>query len=217
MTSATPHPGPKPGGQYRDAMSEVDAVGETLLRAASDLLAAEGPGALTVRRIATQAGVSTMNVYSRFGGKDGLIDHLFKEGFARLFAEVATSVHTDDALVDLADCAQHYRQFALANTTYYAIMFDRVVPDYVPTQAAIEQAGATLQQLADQVERAMQMGALAPDDPMHIAASLWATCHGLVSLEMKQIKAQDVDWGDVFVATTAALVRGLATPARVTS
>lgn len=50
-------------------MVQLDSVGSTLLKAAGDLLAAEGPGALTVRRIAHAAGVSTMNVYSRFGGK----------------------------------------------------------------------------------------------------------------------------------------------------
>ncbi|MGZ4674264.1 MAG: TetR/AcrR family transcriptional regulator, partial [Ilumatobacteraceae bacterium] len=65
-------------------MAQLDPVGSTLLKAASDLLATEGPAALTVRRIATAAGVSTMNVYSRFGGKDGVVEHLFVEGFHRL-------------------------------------------------------------------------------------------------------------------------------------
>ena len=46
----------------------------------------EGPGALTVRRIAAAAGMSTMNVYSRFGGKDGVLDELFVDGFRRLGA-----------------------------------------------------------------------------------------------------------------------------------
>ena len=36
-------------------MARVDEVSEALLRAAGDVLAAEGPGALTVRRIAHAA------------------------------------------------------------------------------------------------------------------------------------------------------------------
>ncbi len=191
-------------------MSQVDAVGVTLLRAASDVLATDGPAALTVRRIAHQAGVSTMNVYSRFGGKDGVIDHLFIEGFARLFDAVQAAPLTGDALADLRRCGSNYRQFALANPTYYSIMFDRVVADYQPSAAALEQAGATLQQLADRVARAMSMGALAQADPMVTAASLWATCHGLVSLELKDAKPDSIDWAHVFQATTAALFRGLA-------
>jgi AcrR family transcriptional regulator len=198
-------------------MSQVDAVGVTLLRAASDVLAADGPGALTVRRIASQAGVSTMNVYSRFGGKDGVIDHLFVEGFRRLYDAVDAAPVTDDALEDLRSCSLCYRGFALANPTYYSIMFDRVVADYKPSPAALEQAGATLQQLADRVARAMHMGALAQDDPLTTAASLWATCHGLVSLELKDAKPDYIDWAHVFRSTTAALVRGLASRARTPS
>ena len=65
---------PRPGRDTREA----------LLAAAHDLLATEGAGALTVRRIAAAAGMSTMNVYSRFGGKDGVLDELFVDGFRRL-------------------------------------------------------------------------------------------------------------------------------------
>jgi AcrR family transcriptional regulator len=198
-------------------MSQVDAVGVTLLRAASDVLASEGPGALTVRRIAKQAGVSTMNVYSRFGGKDGVIDHLFTEGFAKLFAAVAAAPETDDALRDLHRCGDNYRSFALANPTYYSIMFDRVVADYRPSAAALVQAGATLQQLADRVQRAVDQGSLVTDDPLRTAASLWSTCHGLVSLELKDAKPDHIDWPDVFRQTTAALIRGLATGAHARS
>ena len=65
-------------------LRSIDQTGRALLTAAHDLLANEGPTALTVRRIAAAAGVSTMNVYSRFGGKDGVLDELFAEGFRRL-------------------------------------------------------------------------------------------------------------------------------------
>src|SRR5262245_3804239 len=41
--------------------TQLDEVGTALVDAAGALLANEGPGALTVRRIASEAGVSTMN------------------------------------------------------------------------------------------------------------------------------------------------------------
>src|SRR4051794_4316776 len=69
---------------------------EALLAAAHDLLATEGPGALTVRRIAAAAGMSTMNVYSRFGGKDGVLDELFVDGFRRLGETMRASPQSDD-------------------------------------------------------------------------------------------------------------------------
>ena len=67
-----------------------------LLTAAHDLSASDGPTALTVRRIAGAAGVSTMNVYSRFGGKDGVLDELFAEGFRRLGERMERHPSTDD-------------------------------------------------------------------------------------------------------------------------
>ena len=64
----------------------------SLLHAASTLLAAEGPEALTVRRIAAEAGVSTMGVYSRFGGKEGVIDALLRDGFQALADAMAAAM-----------------------------------------------------------------------------------------------------------------------------
>ncbi len=90
-----------PPHHYPAPMAPLDPVGSTLLKAAGDLLAAEGPGALTVRRIANAAGVSTMNVYSRFGGKDGVVEHLFVEGFTRLGDGMRAVVATDDPIADL--------------------------------------------------------------------------------------------------------------------
>src|SRR5688500_17526276 len=80
-------------------LTHHDEVAQTLLKAASDVLAAEGATALTVRRIAAEAGVSTMNVYSRFGGKDGIVEHLFIEGFSRLRDAQDVGV-TDDPMDD---------------------------------------------------------------------------------------------------------------------
>ena len=50
-----------------------EALRVRLLDAAGALLAAEGPDALSVRRIATEVDTSTTAVYSLFGGKPGLL------------------------------------------------------------------------------------------------------------------------------------------------
>ena len=79
-------------GLFRGCMNGPDdETRATLLDAARTLLEADGPAALTVRRIAAEAGMSTMNVYSRFGGKDGVVDELYCEGF---LASASTSPNT---------------------------------------------------------------------------------------------------------------------------
>src|SRR6187455_1197704 len=86
-----------------------DGTSEALLTAAHRLLAEDGPEALTVRRIAGEAGMSTMNVYSRFGGKDGVIDELYADGYRRLVAEIDSVPETDDVPADLMMVAHTYR------------------------------------------------------------------------------------------------------------
>lgn len=192
----------------------IDDVRDRLLRAAHDLLAAEGPGALTVRRIAAEAGMSTMNLYSRFGGKDGVVEQLFVDGFTRLGEAMRAATATDDPMADLNACGIAYRQFALTNPTYYAVMFEGVVRDFEPSPAARATAAATLGTLADRLARAMQTGQLAPADPLQTAAVVWATCHGVVSLELREMGPPGIDWRAAYERALQALLAGLAGPAR---
>ena len=190
-------------------VAALDDVGTTLLEAASNILATDGAAALTVRRIAADAGMSTMNVYSRFGGKQGVVEHLFLRGFA-LLAEAMTDVpHSDDPLADLRACGLAYRQFALTHETLYAVMFHGAVPDYAPSPLAFQTGASTLQELADRIERAMDAGLLRRRDPGHVAAVVWSTCHGVLSLEMKK-SAMAIDWEAVYRDACDNVMRGLA-------
>ncbi|MEM6604761.1 MAG: TetR family transcriptional regulator, partial [Pseudomonadota bacterium] len=54
---------------------------ERILLAASKLLASGGLASLSVRAIATEAGLSTIAIYSHFQGKQGVLDALYIEGF----------------------------------------------------------------------------------------------------------------------------------------
>jgi AcrR family transcriptional regulator len=208
MTSDTA--GQHYGERAMPALSRDDTR-RALLDAAHDLLATEGPGSLTVRRIAAAAGMSTMNVYSRFGGKDGVLDELFTDGFRRLGEAMGEDPDGDDPLDDLYRCSRTYRRFARENPTYYSLMFDRVVPDFTPSDAAQAVAIATLQQVQRRVERAIAAGAIRDGDSFSIACALWACEHGLVSLEARTSEGQHTvfDWDRVYSLTTDALIRGL--------
>ena len=191
-------------------VEHLDDVGNALLKAAHALLASDGAAALTVRRIASVAGMSTMNVYSRFGGKDGVVEHLFLQGFALLADAMHEVPETDDPMLDLSICGDSYRRFALDNATLYAVMFERVVADYAPTPEAEAAALGTLHLLAARLQRTMDAGILRPMDPTHAAAIVWSTCHGVISLQLKHLELAYVDWQQVYHDATAAVVSGLA-------
>src|SRR3954471_2459287 len=60
------------------------AIEDALVEAAFRLLEAEGPEALSVRRVAAEAGVAPMGVYTHFDGKSGVVDALFRAAFESL-------------------------------------------------------------------------------------------------------------------------------------
>ncbi len=65
---------------------------EQLLEAAFEVMALDGPGALTIRTVAKQAGLSTRFVYESFADLDELVVAAFELAFRQLSAAVLTAV-----------------------------------------------------------------------------------------------------------------------------
>ena len=192
--------------------TEHDQTSRALLEAAHRLLADHGSDALTVRRIATEAGMSTMNVYSRFGGKDGVIDELYIDGFTRLFGAINAVPETDDFTADLPMLAHVYRQFALDNPTYYKVMFRSAIRDFDPSPRATDLSLSGLARLVERIQTAQDTGQVRKGDGYQaheVAAWLWASFHGLVSLELFGIGDEMVSWSSVFETGVRTAVDGL--------
>ncbi len=189
---------------------ELESTREALLNAASDLLAAHGSDALTVRAIADRAGYSTMGVYTHFGGKDGVVEALFVEGFERLGLALSSTPVTDDPLYDLRTSCAAYRMFALDNPTHYGVMFERHIPGFVPSMESMAHAHETLVLLEERVQRCLDAGVIHPGhgNAHGIAYSVWAAGHGLMSLELHSIGKRE-DYEARHRAATTTLFTGL--------
>jgi AcrR family transcriptional regulator len=156
-----------------------------LLDAAGELLHHEGPGALTTRRLADAAGTTTQSIYTLFGGKEGVVRAMFREGYARLVARVERVRDTDDPLYDLLQQGRAYRAAALASPHYYDVMFGRPVPEFAPDADDLAVADTARAMLERGVQRCIDAGFLVDDvTAEHIARWLWAAVHGAVSLEL---------------------------------
>ena len=183
----------------------------SLLDVAGDLLAEHGSGALTMRRIADAHGCSTTVLYRRFGSKQGLVEGLYREGFDRLQRRMERVPAGGDPLDRLAALGRAYREHALAEPTYYAVMFSRAVPEFSPSEDDLAHARQSLQLLIGAVADAQAAGLVADGDPEHLARVLWAAAHGAVSLELAGYLADDAD-GVFDHLLTAALVPDLRGP-----
>jgi AcrR family transcriptional regulator len=165
--------------------SQPDELRERLVDAGLELLDRHGPAELTVRRIAEAAGTSTMGVYTKFGGRTGVLEAIYRQGFELLRAALGAVPHAEDAIRHILDLALAYRRFAIANPALYAFMFEQPVPDFDPNPTLrVEVLDTTFGLLVTAVQRATAQGALPDGDPVHTSVLVWCLAHGMVSLEL---------------------------------
>ncbi|BCJ50317.1 hypothetical protein Asp14428_17920 [Actinoplanes sp. NBRC 14428] len=165
----------------REGQSVVRAA---ILDAARNLLIGEGPAALTVRRISSEAGCSTKVIYTMFGGKDGLSEALWLEGFARLEQRLLAVPRGGDPLGRLTAVLDAYRAYALAEPDYYRVMFLGALPGFRAGEKAIGAVKHTFELLVAGVAACLEAGELAGGTAAEIADMLWMAAHGAVSLEI---------------------------------
>jgi AcrR family transcriptional regulator len=186
----------------------TDDTGSAILRAASELLATEGPGALSVRRIAAAAGCSTMGLYSRFGGKDGVVDELFAEGFEHLCAAMQSLPTTGVALDEFRACARQYRLTALEHSTHYMVMFGGAVPGFEPSAENHLVAKESFDLLVARVQRCIDAADFS-GEAVRIAEIAWGAMHGMVMLELIGLDPVGDDPATRYEAMLDVLVAGL--------
>ncbi|TMR98122.1 TetR/AcrR family transcriptional regulator [Nonomuraea basaltis] len=170
---------------YQQAQQEgQEAVRAAILDAAVHLLVTEGPAALTVRRISGEAGCSTKVIYTLFGGKDGLSEALWLEGFARFERRLLAVPAQDDPLASLRAGLEAYRDYALAEPDYYRVMFQSAMPGFCAGPEAVMAAKRTFELLVRGVRACLEQGLLRGGTAEEIADLLWMAIHGAVSLEI---------------------------------
>jgi AcrR family transcriptional regulator len=202
---ATMSPAHPAAGRRRTPSTDIE---RELIGAAEEVLVRDGPAGLTVRAVAAQAGIAPMGVYNRLGGKDGLVDALLIRGFDMLRAAVAGGSEPD--LLDrLWACGLRYREFALANRHFYAIMFEAVIPHESGSEEVAAHAAAAFDALVQNVDLAAAAGQVRVPDPREAAQQIWSTVHGAVALEMKDL-IQTPDPDATYRATLRMVLRGLA-------
>ncbi|MFO8150600.1 MAG: TetR family transcriptional regulator [Trueperaceae bacterium] len=175
------------GDAYRRARAQARAaVSDGLLDLADTRLAAEGPAALSMRRLANAAGCSTMVFYSAFGTKNGLLTALAHREAER-WIDAATTLADPDPIAWLDAVAATLHAAADARPHHRALLFDPEVGGEAVAQLrsavleAVDRAvpGAVEDGVAEAVW-AGWVGALADDDAERFAqvqrglGHLWA-------------------------------------------
>lgn len=156
-----------------------------LIEVAARLLAAEGVGSVSIRRIAEDAGTSTMGIYTHFGGIGGLVREVVREGFERLQGALTSVQPSDDPVADLAGLGRAYRSNALANPDLYAAMFGgSSLSSFELTEEDRQHGRYTLGNVVDCAQRCIDAHRFRPAGAAMVAHQMWFGVHGLVTLEL---------------------------------
>ncbi len=174
------------------------------MNAAGELILERGYDGFALRPVAERIGYSATTIYLHFADKDALIAAVIDEGFGR-FLRALQAVDTPDPLGRIADLGRAYVRFGLENRVYYQLMFMQR-PDLlnVGSREHQRERTGTFEILVDAVQRALDAGALRPDDPVDYSRVLWAAVHGIVALAVKLPR-----FDDTTVARTTELMLDL--------
>jgi len=167
------------------------AIPERLVRATIALLAEQGPAAIKARTVAAEAGMSTMVVYSHFGGVPELINAVVDHGFGEIERAFSQVPVTDDPVADLFCMALIARETARANPHLYDAMFGLSTrATYRPTDKDRHRSGhspafrAAYAHVTDACARLAESGRVRVEDPVAVAGALWSYVHGYITLEL---------------------------------
>jgi AcrR family transcriptional regulator len=164
-------------------MTDRNAKSQQIFDCALRILEAEGPKAVTMRRVANEVGVTPMAIYHHFPGREALLDAVVHSEFERLvefFTPSKTKRSFEAAMIHVMD---GYIDYALAHPCIFDYVFSsprpgaRRFPD--DFQARLS---PTLNLVFDIVSSWMKLRKLKRDDAWEVSMELWAQAHGYLAL-----------------------------------
>lgn len=166
---------------------------ERLVRAAEELLfEGDSEQAVSVRALERRAGVTAPTIYRYFPNMGSLLAEVASRQFGRLDAAIVATAGFDDPIAEVTALGRAFARFGLEHPSEYRVVFMNRVDDASTATDRLREA-AGYHRLVDAVRRAVEHGALGPDeDPEEIANLLILSLHGVISM----LIARPEGWGD---------------------
>ncbi|MDN5790404.1 MAG: TetR family transcriptional regulator [Micrococcales bacterium] len=141
-----------------------------IVATARRILEAQGPDALTMRRIGDEVGMRAPSLYKHFPGKRHVEAALVEDAFAEMGAALHRAVARPGRRGPVAAILAAYREMALANPHIYRLATGPDLPRDLLTPGLEAWSGEPF--------------FLATGEP-HVAQALWAFSHGMAILEIE--------------------------------
>ena len=171
---------------------------------------AKGLRHVTMRRVASAAGITPMAIYKHFPNRDELLRAATAEEYHRIAAYFARA-NADTRIKGLRGMVG-YLEYAQDHPNLFRYMFGEPRKDAFAYPERLTPARSpTLAMLYDIVEDLMTRNILKKDNVPETALSIWAHAHGFIALFIAgRIKMPREALRDVYVRSLNRLLFGLA-------
>lgn len=159
------------------------ALRDALVDACVALIGTEGIGAVSLRRVAREAGVTPGAPYHHFADRSALLAAISVRGHELLAAELRTArAGAPSAARALGALVETYVGFARSHPAYLQLMLrpELFAPERHPEAASAGEEALAI--LTGTVRDCQREGSAPPGDPEPLVAMVWALAIGIVTL-----------------------------------
>ncbi|HVV09848.1 TetR/AcrR family transcriptional regulator [Amycolatopsis sp.] len=190
------------------------ALREELITACLTLIESEGIGAVSLRRVAREAGVSPGAPYHHFADRAALLNTIAARGYEQLLADLRAAHGASRSPVRaLGAMIETYVRFARSHPAYSQLMYRPELSHPRKDPATETLVNAVLRLVTDTVTDCQRTGHAPPGDPVPLVTMVWSIAAGLAMLSIDgPLDHMTADRGsDVpeLTAQVSALLQGL--------
>jgi len=173
---------------------------EKILDAARELFVTEGYEAVSMRRVAKKIEYSPTAIYVYFADKNELFHELCRQDFARLQEVMQSAEMSADPIERLRQIGRSYIEFGVRFPNHYVFMFMTPHLPQEPDEEDREIMGNPEKDAYALLKRAVQEAINAGcfrdevQDAELVSQTLWASVHGVISLDIAKSKDPWVEW-----------------------
>lgn len=158
-----------------------EEIKEDIIQIARKMIRSDGAASLSFNAIARELGIKPPSLYTYFESKHAIYDELFRRGWhqfmeqGRAFLEIKGSVR--ERLINVIEM---YMRFGQENPDYYQIMFQRPVPEFVPSEESLALSFSSLATFTDHLQNILDSESIDPGIPVEQARDIIiALTHGM--------------------------------------
>lgn len=164
-------------------MDDQNATAGQIYASALRILEAEGPGNVSMRRIAAEVGITPMAIYHHFPNREALLDQVVNTEFEKLAGFFGQTLNRGSFEARLLHMMDGYMDYALAHPRIFDYVFSSPRPGARQFPRDFRaRLSPTLNLIADTIASGVRLKKLKRDDISEIAMEFWAHTHGYLVL-----------------------------------